>query len=118
MTEFGSIGSLKVNVMESPASARPLVPPLTLAVWISVAVGAVLSTVTENPPWVELFATSFAVIVNDFEPAASTALAVSNELRYVYGTPATVYEPAVMDAAVVPVVMFETSAVTLATPVE
>ena len=45
---FGSIGSLKVNVAASPASALPAVAP-PFAVWMSDAVGTVLSRVALNP---------------------------------------------------------------------
>lgn len=46
MIEWGSICSLKVNVIVSPISAVPWLPAAALPVEMLVAVGAVLSTVT------------------------------------------------------------------------
>ena len=42
--EFGSIGSLNVNVIESPVSARPTIPPAWLVVVSEDPVGLVVST--------------------------------------------------------------------------
>ena len=65
----------------SPISALPTMPPALFVVWTSVAVGTVLSTVTEpvKPP--VLPDASVAVTVNDFAPATSGLLAVSEALR-------------------------------------
>ncbi len=45
--DWGSICSLNVKVIVSPVSAKPWLPPETLAVEIFVAVGPALSMVTE-----------------------------------------------------------------------
>ena len=50
----GETGLEKVNVRMSPMSGRPAVPD-TLTAWTSVAVRAVLSTVTGKAPWVPAF---------------------------------------------------------------
>ena len=79
---FGSIASLKVKVIVSPVSARPVVPPDTFVVWMFVPVGTVLSTVTENPLVVPLLPpTSVAVIVNAFEVALRGLDAVCDAVR-------------------------------------
>ncbi|HEV8089332.1 MAG TPA: hypothetical protein VGQ50_11770 [Actinomycetota bacterium] len=70
----------------SPVSARPAVP--AFVVWMSVAVGAVLSTVTLYEEAVPVLPTaSTAHTVYDFVPAASGLLAVSALLRQPYVTP-------------------------------
>ena len=51
----GSMSSLNVYVIESPSSIVPTVAP-PLAVWMSVAVGTVLSTVTVKPVCVRTLA--------------------------------------------------------------
>jgi hypothetical protein len=61
--ESASTVSLKVNVIVSPASAWPAVPPATFVVCTSTAAGAVLSTVMLKPFWeAPLPAMSAAVI--------------------------------------------------------
>ena len=65
----------------SPVSTRPAVAP-PLAVWMSSAAGAVLSTVTEKPVWSRLFPLlSVDVSVYAFAPAVRAAFAVSDALR-------------------------------------
>ena len=56
----GAICSLNVKVSVSPFSGLPAVPPLVFAAWMSVAVGAVLSTTRFDTveEYVKLFALS------------------------------------------------------------
>ena len=79
--ETGSIGSVKVYTIVSPASARPAVPPPTFVVWTSAAAGAVLSTVTLEDEDVELPAVSVAVTLTVVVPAARGLLAVCRAVR-------------------------------------
>ena len=69
-------------MIPSPVSALPTVPPALFVVLSELALGLVLSTVTEKPPVVAVWAfESVAVMEKVFAPLVRPPPAVSTALR-------------------------------------